>query len=439
MAASKRLLTALLALGLGLVPAASGQNSGQTVRHVKVQEGTPPPPELAQAETAIGKQDYATAEPLLKTAVGHDPQNYVAWFDLGFVEHALGKDPDAITAYRNSVAAKADVFESNLNLGLLLAEDHQPDAVQFLRTATQLTPTANPQEGLFRAWLGLAHALEPTQPEKAIKAYQQAAALAPRDTEPHLSAGILLEKQKQPAQAEEEYKQALAIDPSSPDALTALTNLYMRNHQFAEAEALLRKLVAMKPQDPAAVMQLGRMLAAEGKQDEAIAQLQAAEKLAPQDAGLQRDLADLYFAQKKFALAEAQLRLLLASDSKNAELHELLGRALLEQTKYGAAQQEFLIALRLKPDLGAAYGDLAFAANGSNNYQLVIGALNKRATLLPETAITYFLRATAYDHLRDYKDAAVDYHKFLEAAQGKFPDQEWQARHRLIAIEPKKQ
>ena len=38
----------------------------------------------------------------------------------------------------------------------------------------------------------------------------------------------------------------------------------------------------------------------------------------------------------------------------------------------------------------------------------------------------------------DYKQAAVDYHLFLDSAGGKYPDQEWQARHRLIAIEPKK-
>ena len=68
----------------------------------------------------------------------------------------------------------------------------------------------------------------------------------------------------------------------------------------------------------------------------------------------------------------------------------------------------------------------------------MIKALDARAKLLPETPVGYFLRATAYDHLRDYKQAAVNYHRFLEAAKGQFPDQEWQARHRLIAIEPKK-
>jgi len=47
-----------------------------------------------------------------------------------------------------------------------------------------------------------------------------------------------------------------------------------------------------------------------------------------------------------------------------------------------------------------------------------------------------FLRATAYDSLRLYKPAATNYKLFLAAAAGKFPDQEFQARHRLKAIEP---
>jgi len=92
----------------------------------------------------------------------------------------------------------------------------------------------------------------------------------------------------------------------------------------------------------------------------------------------------------------------------------------------------------LKPDFGAAYGDLAFAANENNDYALTIKSLDARAKFLPEIPITYFLRASAYDHLKDVKKAAANYHLFLQAASGKYPDQEWQAKHRLIALEPKR-
>jgi tetratricopeptide (TPR) repeat protein len=108
------------------------------------------------------------------------------------------------------------------------------------------------------------------------------------------------------------------------------------------------------------------------------------------------------------------------------------------QKKSAEAEKEFLTTVKLKPDFGSAYYDLAFAANDTKEYPLIIRALDARAKLLPETPMTYFLRASAYDHLRDLKKAAANYHLFLNIAAGKYPDQEWQAKHRLIAIEPKK-
>ncbi|MGA8153116.1 MAG: tetratricopeptide repeat protein [Terriglobales bacterium] len=420
-------------------PSACAQSTGQTIRHHKIAvEDSSFPPELTAAENAIEKKDYATAEPLLKKVVAADPANFQAWFDLGFVYNRLGNTPEAIAAYRKSVAAKADVFESNLNLGLMLAKTGQPDAEQFLRAATLLKPTANPDVGHARAWLSLAEVLANSKPDEAVDAYKQAAALEPKDPEPHLAAGLLLERGNHFADAEQEYKLALAIAPNSDDALTGLANIYMRGHRFSDAGEVLQKLVALHPNDTAAHLQLGRVLAAEGKNEDAIAELETTAKLAPTDPSLQQDLATLYTTVKKYPQAETQYRSLLSVHPNDAEAHHGLGVALLNQRKYADAQQEFLVAVKLKPDFGAAYGDLAVAASENKNYELAIKAADARARFLPEIPVSYFLRASAYDHLRDYKQAAQNYHKFLEVANGQYPDQEWQARHRLIAIEPKK-
>jgi tetratricopeptide (TPR) repeat protein len=415
----------------------TGPNSSRTIRHTRVVEPGSQPPELTQAEDAIQKRDYTAAEPLLRKVVEHDPGNYVAWFDLGFLENAVGKVDESIAAYRKSVEARPDVFESNLNLGLQLAKTDQPDAEKFLRDATQLKPTSHVAEGQTRAWISLARILEKTKPEEAIAAYRQASALRPEDAEPHLAAGFLLEKDNKFSDAETEYKQALALDPKS-DALTGLANIYMRGHRFVEAEEYLRKLVAAQPGNAAAHVELGRVLAAEGKNEAAATELEAGVKLAPADASAERDLADVYLVAGKNEQADAAYRALLAGHADDAELHRSFGQALLREKKFPAAQQEFLTTLKLKPDLGEAYGDLAFAASGNKNYPLVLKALEARAKLLPEVATTYFLRASAFDHLRDYKQASANYHLFLSTANGKYPDQEWQAKHRLIAIEPKK-
>src|SRR5205807_2683146 len=154
----------------------TGPNSSRTIRRTTVLKEASSP-ELGQAEEAIQKQDYAAAEPLLQKLVDRDPKNYVAWFDLGFVQNALGKVDGSITAYRKSVAAKPDVFESNLNLGLQLAKTGQPESEKFLRAATQLKPTSNVDEGRARDGLSLAHVLEAWQTEQALAAHRQAAAL----------------------------------------------------------------------------------------------------------------------------------------------------------------------------------------------------------------------------------------------------------------------
>jgi Flp pilus assembly protein TadD len=424
------IIAALLLATVGL----HAQASRPTVRHHRVEETDPTAAKLTQAEDAIAKQDYATAEPLLKQVVADRPDDYAAWYDLGFLYHAIGSSDDSIEAYKKSVQAKPTVFESNLNLGLALASADKPEAEQYLRAATKLTPTSHPAEGRKHAWIALGHFLQHSNPQEAVNAFRQAALIDPKDPEPHLLAGSTLEQLKNP-EAEQEYQLALSIDPNSADAMTALTNFYMVQHRFADAESLLRKLAVLHPNDASVHIQLGRMLAIAGKNDDAIAELQSGLKRDPSDVRARRDLADVYVASRKYAEAEQIYRTLLQQSPNDAALHHLLGRALMQEKKFGEAEKELAQSIQLKPDSGEAYGDLAIAANGNKDYPLVIKSLDARAKYLSENPLTYFLRATAYDNLRDVKDASKYYHEFLNVSGGKFPEQEWQARHRLIAIE----
>jgi Tfp pilus assembly protein PilF len=239
-------------------------------------------------------------------------------------------------------------------------------------------------------------------------------------------------------EAEQEYQLALTADRNSSEAMTALTNYYMAQHRYADAENLLRKLVVLRPEDAGTHIQLGRMLAISGKSEDAAPELETGLKLDPSDENAKRDLAEVYTDLKKFGDAEKIYSDLLVKLPNDAGLHYRFGRTLLQQKKFELAEQELRKAVQLKPDVGEPYGDLAIAANENKHYPMVIQALDLRAKLLPENPMTYFLRATAYDHLRDAKQASKYYHEFLNVAGGKFPDQEWQATHRLIAIEPKK-
>ena len=431
-----------LALAAMLLPAATSfafQQSGQTVRHHRVEEPADEAlaPEVEQAEAALQKQDYATAETLLKKAIATNQADYRAWFDLGFVYTQTKRPDDAIASYGNSVALKADVFESNLNLGIVLArQGNKDEAAKYLKVATKLKPTAHESEGLSRAWLSLGLVVEANDPQQALADYAAAAKLNPTDVEPHLSAGALLERQGKLDDAIREYRSALEIDPKSTDAITGLANVYSKQKKLPEAEALLRRLLEVDPGNEAAKLQLGRVLAAEGKNDEAAALLNSARAATTGDPRAALDLGTVYVKAGNLTAAEEQFRIAVQGLPQDAEAHFALGSVLMQEKKYPEAQQELLTAVKLKPDAGEIYGNLAVVAAENKDYALAIQVLDTRAKYMPEIPATYFLRATSYDNLKMMAKAVENYKQFLATDGGKMPDQEWQARHRLMAIDP---
>ncbi len=430
--------TGILTLCLsGLFPAFA-QQTGQTIRHHHEAVVDPAQAQVDQAESAIEKKDYPAAEKALQEATSKDPKNFRAWYDLGFLYNATDRPSEAIEAYRKSVEANPQVFESNLNLGLLLEHKGDPQAAKYLAAAITLKPASHPEKNLSQAYLSLGHVLEKTNPEEALKAYQKASELQPSDAEPHLEVAILLEQQKNTGAATQEFQKALDLDANNRDALAGLVNTYSRSGQLPQAETLLRRMATSEPQNATLHIQLGRVLAAQKRNDEAIAELTKGLDLALGDPAANRELIQLLLDAKKYPEAISRLKPAVQANPADPDLHYLLGTTYLRNKNFPEAQAELLQTVKLKRDFGQAYGDLAFAASENKDYKLCAMALDVRAKFLPETPFTYFLRATALDHLHDWPDAITNYEKFLSVAEGKYPDQEWQAKHRLIAIDPKR-
>ena len=395
------------------------------------------PTEVARAESAMDQQQWTEAETILRKLVAANPKDARAWFDLGYVMHALENYPEAIAAYRGAVAAEPESFECNLNLGIMLAHENNPQAGQYLETATRLRPTGeHPQESLARAWAVLAEVQQPADVKRALDSWSHAVSLAPVNAQLRLGYADALEKSGDPPGAERELRKAAELEPGSSDALAALANFFVRRKRLADAEETLHRLLGAAPQNESGHLQLGRVLSAEEKYTEAMAELQKALDLRADDWDALRELAFAELRAKQFAAAETTYRKLLAHFPNDAEAHNGLASALLPQLKYAEAESELITCVRLKPDWGEAYGQLALAAAGNKEYRLAIKALDARAKLLPEVPSSYFLRATSYDHLHQFAEAVENYKAFLAASNGQYPDDEWKARHRLVAIEP---
>jgi hypothetical protein len=118
-----------------------------------------------------------------------------------------------------------------------------------------------------------------------------------------------------------------------------------------------------------------------------------------------------------------------------------LASALVQEQSFPEAQTLLAKAAAMRSSFPSeaewaeAEGHLAFAASRNHEPQVTLQALAARATVLPNSPASLFLEATAHDALHQNKDAERAYRAFLALAGGKFPDQEFQARHRLIALE----
>jgi len=389
---------------------------------------------LKDAESLLQKQQYPQAEVKLQTIVTQQAENPQAWFDLGFAQSHQGKTTEAVAAYKKATQLDPKWFEAQQNLGLALAKSGDLNAAaSALKTAVTLKPIVGGQQALAAAWLSLARVTEENAPQESLAAYQKAVELDPANTEAQLGAARLTERAGNTAAAEQQYLKLAAAGDN--DSIERLISLYLKQKRFADAESWLHKYISANPKNSAAQLQLGKLQAAEGKSQEAIATLEPLYKASP-DPKVARDLASLYLETKQYPAATDLLRPLIAESPADAQLYLDYGTALMHQLKYPEAQAALLKAIQLNSNLVQAYSDLAYAAEQNKNYQLTIRALDARAKIQPETPGTLFLRATAYDNLRMYKPAAENYKLFLKAADGKFPDQEFQARHRLKAILP---
>jgi predicted Zn-dependent protease len=129
---------------------------------------------------------------------------------------------------------------------------------------------------------------------------------------------------------------------------------------------------------------------------------------------------------------------LLVAAPDDTDLLVAHGQNLIRQLKNAEAFAAFEKATRFDSANADAWSGLAFAASKTGQPSITLHALTMRSKYLPEVPSTYFLWAISYDSLHNKVAAATYYHHFLDSAAGKYPNQEWQARQRLILLENKK-
>lgn len=417
----------------------TSQNRAQTSPQASPQQIAP---EVADAEASIVKSDWKTAATKLDAWLAARPTDSRALFDAGYVADAQNRLDDAAALYSRAVAADPKSFEAHLSLGLLLARQGKPEEARpELVAATTLDPGEAGLALKARAWRALAEIDKPG-PDKAGDAAQasndllEALKLSPETPADTVLAANLAEASGQYDDAEAAYRRLLAGDPKLVDANSGLAHVLIVRKQYPEAEALLRSALQQVPDNPVLTAQLATVLAAQNDA-EALPLLEKLHVAHPGDQAITRMLAQVSAEAGDAAGSDTLYVSLLAFSPNDATLLVAHGQNLIRQLKFADAITVFQKAAEADPASGDAWSGLAFAASKLHQPSVAIHALTERSKFLPEVPATYFLWATSYDTLNDKASAAAYYHRFLESSAGQFPDQEWQARQRLLVLEKK--
>ena len=424
----------------------AGTSSPDAAAHASAARDEATAGRIHAAEAALERQDYAAAEKILSALAAsrppHAPDAQVL-YDLGFAQEGTGNDSAAARSYAAALAADPKQAESNVALGLLDARQGQAeDAHRLLLAASSLESAAPALRA--RALRALAALDGPAHPDGAREELLAAIKLTGETPQDLRLTADLAAQSEDWSDAEAAYGRILATIPGDPAAAAGLGHVLQREGKLAEADALLTPAAAQHGDDAPLIAQLASVQATEGKTKDAIASVEQLRKLSPAataDPSTGRLLARLYATDGDYPQAEALYTKLLAASPQDPALLDALGGVQVKEGQFAAAETTLTKAVDLRSafanpgDWGEAAGHLAFAASNNNDPRTTLRALAARATVLPNSPASLFLEATAHDSLHQVKEAERAYRAFLAVADGKFPDEEFQARHRLVALE----
>ena len=128
---------------------------GAVIAALLFQSASPTAPDWrAEGLRALEQKNYSAAIEALTKAVAADPKDYSLHFNLALADSLAARDADGIAEYRKTLELKPDLYQANLNLGILLLRNKQAEAAMPVFEAAR---AAKPNE--FRPAFYLAEAL----------------------------------------------------------------------------------------------------------------------------------------------------------------------------------------------------------------------------------------------------------------------------------------
>jgi len=314
-------------------------------------------PRYAEAQTAMGREDWQTAARLLGALTAEKPGHSPYWNDLGVCYLRAGDAKKADDAFSRALAADPLYFKARFNQGVMLAEaGDDKGAEKAYLDALRLN--GNYGEALYN--LGLLQQRQGRWDE-AEKSYQKAlgTSRSARLYKAQYNLGVIAARRGDFLAAIQRYKQTILMNQSFFPAYLNLGIACARLERYSDAVDATRRACELMPGDGKAVAYLSRYLDKAGRAEESAAVCEKAFQAGVKHPELFARAAQIAAEKKddRLAIQYYQEAIRLNPDSKT---YFNLGLAFRRQNNLVEAAKAYEAAVRLDPQYAKAWLNLGY-------------------------------------------------------------------------------
>jgi len=334
----------------------------------------------------IGRR-YAEARDYFQNATRINPNSETSWYNLGGTYRALNRPDDALAAYRQAVAIKADYAVAHREIGrILITKGDLRGAITSLNTALQISPND------FSTLCELA------------AAYSQAGNFS---------------------EAEDLFTRALRINPSDAQTNYNIATVKLELKKYNEAINHANIAVNANQANSVYVYTLAVALEATGANDLAVSAYKSAAAIDTRYLRPRINLGSLYLTMGRLSDAITYLNEAYAIEPSNFEVNNNLGAVYSRQENWTYSIVHYERALSVRNNDAMVHFNLARAYAGAGDLQKALTSYQSVLRLAPDnwdamyelgmTCITLGHNTDARRYLQDLISRNPNYSGRMEA------------------------
>jgi tetratricopeptide (TPR) repeat protein len=315
------------------------------------------------AREALAHNDYVGAMAGYQHILDHLPDESHALYGWGLAALRLGRDAEAMSAFRHALKSNYPHPEAGLRLAeAALARGDEADALDLYRRVLAIVPD------LAEAHFGIGTvALQAGRDEEALASFRSALESKPEFAEAHFGIGTVALQAGRDEEALASFRRALESKPEFAEAHFGIGTVALHAGRDEEALASFRRALESKPEFAEAGMRLadahfriGVAALQAGRDGAALDAFRRAFEINPKFAEAGVRLADVALARGEAALARDVYRRVLDLAPDVPEAHYGSAIANLERGSLAEAAAALQRALALRPGYPAAIVAAAF-------------------------------------------------------------------------------